>query len=233
MVLHSRGYKENSLLVELYTLNYGRISAVARVSKKSASRSRGVYQPFVLLKLSLRQGRGDLWQLNEAYIQRPAFTLEVPKVFCASYVNELIHYLVPAADSDPRLFAGYISTLEKLEQGSDDFVTLRNFESLFLDSLGYSIDFKGVDGDEIEPEGQYLFNPKSGFIRYFPEDGSYEESFCGRDILNIKNHLISAISTRKTLKNIHKTIINYLLDGKTLKSRDLYSQYLQVTNPTV
>ena len=35
VILHTRPYKEHSLLVELYTLNYGRVSAVARVSKKA------------------------------------------------------------------------------------------------------------------------------------------------------------------------------------------------------
>ena len=34
VILHTRPYKENSLLVELYTLNYGRISAVTKLSKR-------------------------------------------------------------------------------------------------------------------------------------------------------------------------------------------------------
>ncbi len=41
-ILHTRPYKEHSLLVELFTLNYGRLSAVARLSNKVASRSSGI-----------------------------------------------------------------------------------------------------------------------------------------------------------------------------------------------
>ena len=56
-ILHTRPYKEHSLLVELFTLNYGRLSAVARLSNKVASRSAGIYQPLIPLKMTLKQSR--------------------------------------------------------------------------------------------------------------------------------------------------------------------------------
>ena len=105
VILHTRPYKEHSLLVELYTLNYGRVSAVARVSKKSSSHSIGIYQPFILLKLSLRQGSSALWNLTDAYMQRVAFKIEPPRSFSATYLNELLYYLIKTHDSEPRLFA--------------------------------------------------------------------------------------------------------------------------------
>ena len=119
VILHTRPYKENSLLVELYTLNYGRISAVTKLSKKVASRSKGVYQPFILLKLSLRQGRGQLWQLKDAFLQRVAFNFEVPNVFIAQYLNELLYYLIKTQESDHKLFASYIETLDALDLKQD------------------------------------------------------------------------------------------------------------------
>ena len=111
-ILHTRSYKESSLLVELFTLNYGRVSAVARISKKISSRSRGIYQPFIPLKLDLVQGRGSLWTLNDARMQRHAYILDEQKLLCAMYVNELMVNLVKTHESAPKLFASYIKTME-------------------------------------------------------------------------------------------------------------------------
>lgn len=76
VILHTRPYQENSLLVELYTLNYGRISAVARISKKVSSRARGIYQPYALLKLSLSKGKSSLFLLRKPICKGRHFILK-------------------------------------------------------------------------------------------------------------------------------------------------------------
>lgn len=225
LVIHTRPYKENSLLLELYTLNYGRISAVARVSKSSASRSRGVYQPYILLKLRLRQSKSNLWQLSEAYMQRVAFQISVPTLFSATYLNELIYHLVKTHESDPKLFASYINTLERLESGNDEFMALRVFEKDLLESLGYAVNFETTAGRSIEASQNYFYNPKSGFM---VEDKNDTYTYSGQDLINIKNNNIDSRSTKLALKNLNKSIIDSLLDGKSLKSRELYAQYMMV-----
>jgi DNA repair protein RecO (recombination protein O) len=225
LVIHTRPYKENSLLLELYTLNYGRISAVARVSKSSASRSRGIYQPYILLKLHLRQSKSNLWQLSEAYMQRVAYQIGVPTLFSATYLNELIYHLVKTHESDPKLFASYINTLELLESGNDEFMALRVFERDLFESLGYAINFETVSGQSIESKSHYFYNPKSGFI---VEEKNDSYTYSGQDLINIKNNKIDCQSTKIALKNLNKSIINSLLEGKSLKSRELYAQYMMV-----
>ena len=225
LVIHSRPYRENSVLIELYTLNYGRVSAVARLARKSASRSRGVYQPFTLLKLSLRQGKSELWQLTEAFIQRPPFMFEVPAIFSATYLNELLYYLVRVNESDPELFAGYIRALESLERGGNEFITLREFEGVLLKSLGYAISYETSEGESLVEDRVYCYVPRCGFI---VDDGQSSVSYSGRALLKIKAGNLEDKDSRKALKSLNTSIIDSLLNGRVLKSRELYAQFLMV-----
>lgn len=224
-IIHSRPFKEKSLLLDLYTLNYGRISAVARVSKSSASRSIGVYQPFIPLKLYLRQGRSSLWHLSEAVIQRQSFNIVPPKIFSAIYLNELLYYLTIPQDPEPSLFAAYLDALERLEKGEDEFMILRFFEESLIESLGYAPDYQTITGESFKSDSFYIYLPKNGFI----ESNDVENLlFSGKDLICIKNRDFSERNTRIALKNLFKVIVDSLLNGKTLKSRALYSQFLMV-----
>ncbi|MBE6423971.1 DNA repair protein RecO [Succinivibrio dextrinosolvens] len=224
-IIHSRPFKEKSLLLDLYTLNYGRISAVARVSKTSASRSMGVYQPFVPLKLYLRQGKSSLWQLSEALIQRQSFNISTPKIFSAIYLNELLYYLTIPQDPDPHLFATYLDALGRLENGEDEFMILRNFEEILIESLGYAPNYETIAGENFKPDSFYIYLPKNGFIESEDMDNLL---FSGKDLISIKNRDYSERNTRIALKNLYKVIVDSLLNGKSLKSRALYSQFLMV-----
>ncbi len=224
-IIHSRPFKEKSLLLDLYTLNYGHIRAVARVSKSSASRSMGVYQPFLPLNLTLRQSKGSLWNLSEAFMQRQMFNLETPRVFSAIYLNELLYYLTIPQDPEPRLFASYLESLEKLECGEDEFMILRNFEEILIESLGFAPNFETVHGENLKNDSYYIYLPKTGFV----ESNDFDNFlFSGSDLVNIRNHELSAKNTRIALKNLNKIIVDSLLNGKSLKSRELYSQFLMV-----
>ena len=64
-VLHSRPYRETSLLVDLFTLEQGKISAVARGARRAGSRMRATLQPFQSLHMGW-QGRSELKNLSQA-----------------------------------------------------------------------------------------------------------------------------------------------------------------------
>ncbi|NLK84547.1 MAG: DNA repair protein RecO [Aeromonadales bacterium] len=226
VILHTRPYKENSLLVELYTLNYGRISAVARLSKKVASRSKGAYQPFLLLKMTLSQGRGQLWQLKDVFLQRAGFALEVPQIFIAQYLNELLFYLIKTRESDPQLFASYIKVLEALERKEESYLSsLREFELTLIEGLGYGLSFLDTNSFQIEDDGKYIFDPHNGFCR---ANISSKQVLDGRTIKLIEAREFASKEVLQALKMINKSVISTLLDGKQLKSRELYAQYLMV-----
>ena len=224
-ILHTRPYKEHSLLVELFTLNYGRLSAVARLSNKVASRSAGIYQPLIPLKMTLKQSRGSLWTLSDAFMQRGAYKIDVPTLFCAIYVNELIYNLVKTHESMPKLFAQYLRTLEDLEAGEDSSLTLRAFETALIENLGYGIDYSSSDQGDIQDDLCYHFDLNSGFLL---SSAVEEYSYSGHDLINIRHNDMSSKRNRDVLKKINKCVIDSLLEGRKLKSRELYAQFLMV-----
>ncbi|MGN0915815.1 MAG: DNA repair protein RecO [Succinivibrio sp.] len=224
LVIHSRPYLERNLLLELYTLNYGRISAVARLGKKKSNG--GMYLPYTPLRLSLHQGRSQLVNITSVYMQRPSFQIQIPRFFSACYINELMYLLVKTRESDPGLFAAYIKALEGLESGDAENLVLREFESALITSLGYGLSFCDSDGNELKESCLYFFVPATGFC----EDKSNTQiSYRGSDLLALKDHDYSNTNTLIILKDIHKQILNTLLDGRELKSRSLYRDFLSNT----
>ena len=54
-ILHSRSFRETSLIVEALTRDFGRVAMVARGAKSARSRWKNVLQPFRPLLLSWSQ----------------------------------------------------------------------------------------------------------------------------------------------------------------------------------
>ena len=67
-LLHQRPYRETSLLLEVFSLEYGRLGLVARGVRRSKAGLRALLQPFRPLLLSW-SGRGELMSLfiDEAF----------------------------------------------------------------------------------------------------------------------------------------------------------------------
>lgn len=224
LVIHSRPYQEHSLLLELFTLNLGRISAVVRLKSSKNSSNRGLFEPFTLLRLSLCQGRSTLFRVNSAMMQKVAYKIEIPYTFSAIYINELLFKLVRAQESDPKLFAQYIRSLEELEAKQSESLVLRKFESVLLESLGYQIDFKTQDQKKISEEKSYFFSTTQGFV----EDlSSTCHSYSGKSLIKIMNHEYDCEDSLKILKKIHAAVIKELLGDYELKSRKLYEEFIK------
>ncbi len=64
-VLHGKPYRDTSMLMEVFTLEHGRIGLVARGVRSAKSRLRGLLQPFRPLLISWH-GKGDLGTLISA-----------------------------------------------------------------------------------------------------------------------------------------------------------------------
>ena len=64
-ILHSRQYRESSLLLEAFSREQGRVGLVARGARAAKSRWKSMLQPFRPLLLSWSQ-RGDLGTLTGA-----------------------------------------------------------------------------------------------------------------------------------------------------------------------
>ena len=162
-VLHSRPWRETSLIVEAFTREHGRIGIVARGVRRARSQYRGLLLPFRLLLLSW-SGRGELPTLTGADGEGAFRTLRGRSLFSGFYVNELLLKLVPRNDAHPELFDDYRQAIDDLDgEGAID-TTLRSFEKRLLDALGYGPTFdRTADGGEpVHPDRCYRYVPDRG-----------------------------------------------------------------------
>ena len=87
-VLHTRAFKETSLLVDLFTKNLGRINVVANGARKPKSPLRSVLTPASLFAVSF-SGKTELKNLNACELLNH-YSLSMPVSFNSIvYVNEL------------------------------------------------------------------------------------------------------------------------------------------------
>ncbi len=232
-VLHRQAYGDSGFLVELFTAQTGRLTAVARGARRKARGGAviGLLQPFAPLLVSW-SGRGELKTLKRVEVAAAALSLQGRAMFSALYVNELLTRLLPRFDPTPELFSQYGQVLQQLTEGLEAPV-LRDFELALLAELGYAQVF-AVDGhgDAIEPEGHYRYIPGEGFFRHTNalSQPIPPELFSGALLLEVDQALSqkAALSSagHQVLKMINRQALDHLLGGKPLQSRELMRAFL-------
>ena len=102
-VLHTRAFKETSLLVDLFTKNLGRINVVANGARKPKSPLRSVLTPASLFAVSF-SGKTELKNLNACELLNH-YSLSMPVSFNSIvYVNELLIKATEKEDPHKEIF---------------------------------------------------------------------------------------------------------------------------------
>src|SRR6056297_1190597 len=162
-VLHTRSFRESSLIAELLTPNHGRVGVVARGGRRGRRGGAGALQPFTLLQTEW-SGRGELRTLTQAESERH-FPLAGERLFAGLYLNELLLRLLHREEAQPEIFEKYLHTLDALMAGDDLEPVLRRFELHLLADLGYGFALDhDVHGETIAPEVQYRFLADEGLL---------------------------------------------------------------------
>lgn len=219
-VLHTRIYRETSLLVDALTQDEGRVSLVVKGARRPKSPYAGLLQPFVPLSISYL-GRGDLKTLTQAEPQGQFITLTGEKLVSGLYLNELLVRLLIAHYPVPELFTQYGETVEGL--ASDSVVTprLRLFEKQLLSTLGHDLCLhQDSEQQPIESTALYLYDPDRGPIRVNPVPG-LGQTFSGQVFLNLGSGDLSDPALCLEAKKLIQPLISRLLGGKEIMARKL------------
>jgi DNA repair protein RecO (recombination protein O) len=221
-VLHLKPYRDTSAIVDLLTLDYGRISVVVRGVRKSKSPKRQLLNPFHGLLVSF-QGEGDLKLLTHFESHQRYFTLTGSYLYSGFYLNELLVRLLPEMDAHNNLFSLYESSIQSLHQQSDIEPILRCFEFRLLLELGYAISFAedAIYHQPIKQQAQYRCDLEQGFIEV-DTNVARETLIRGEDILLIEQSDYSQPTTRRAAKNLTRYLLKPLLGKRPLKSRELF-----------
>ena len=223
-VLHTRPYRDTSLLIDFFTPDYGRIGAVARGVRQRKGGKRSLLNPFCRLLVSL-QGRRDLKLMTAAEADGPACHLTGRQLYSGFYLNELLIRLLPEMDAHPHIFYAYQTCLTDLQAGHDLEPLLRKFEFGLLQELGYGINFTtdALSGEPLRADQDYYFDPDSGFYRVatgMPLPGAL---LCaGGAVLAIGDGDFSQAQTRVLAKQVSRVMLKPLLGSRPLKSRELF-----------
>ncbi len=219
-VLHTRPYRETSLLVEALSLQHGRISLVARGAKRGSAPSSRLLQPFAPLSIAWF-GNGELVTLTAVDACEPAHILIGKSAICGLYINELMVRLIPKWDPCAQLFAHYQNALTKLADGEAvQQVVLRKFELQLLRSLGYGLQLTTeiVTGHPVEADQYYIFDPALG-----------PKLSARHNIAGIKGASLLALSTEQLdnpailldLKRLMRAVFSHHLGPRQLVTREL------------
>lgn len=210
-VLHTRPYRETSLLVDLLTLEQGRVSLVARGARKPGSRLRATLQPFQSLQVGW-QGRGELKTLRTAEPVESLLMLQGRSLLCGLYLNELLQRLLRPMDPHPRLFVYYRYALNELRQGQDLEGALRTFERQLLEQLGF-----GLEMSALQPGQSYRLDPERGLV-----PGTGPETYLAEHLQAIAEDRYDDPAVRRSAKRLMRNRLTPLLGDRPLRSRELF-----------
>lgn len=223
-VLHTRPYRDSSLLVEIFSHDYGRVGLVARGVRSSKSRYASLLQPFTPLLISW-SGSGELPTLSGVEAAGMAPQIKGDVLLSGFYLNELLMRLLHRGDAHPHLFETYLTSLVLLAEQDDPEPVLRQFEHRLLQEIGYGLilDHDVMSGEQIEPETSYQYLPERGPVSASEEDDN-GILIQGRTLLAIAQDDYSQSEIRQEAKRLMRAALAVHLGDRPLKSRELFQQ---------
>ena len=163
-VLHTRPWRETSLIVDILSRHHGRLGLVARGARRAGAAVKARLIPFQPLTLSWF-GRGQLRTLHAAEWQGGGLMLRGHALMCGFYLNELLLRLLPEGDAHEALFDHYALALADLNSRPEMEPVLRRFELDLLSELGYAQSLGHLaEGGELDPEAYYGYEAGTGVI---------------------------------------------------------------------
>jgi DNA repair protein RecO (recombination protein O) len=221
-VLHTYPFKETSLVVELFTRDFGRVSAVAKGARRPRSAMRGMLQSFQPL-LGAWSGKLELKTLHSLEWYAGLLMLQGEALMCGFYLNELLLRLLPREDAHEALFDEYTQTLKLLSLAPDDSANiLRRFELLLLQSLGYAVPLTHNIRDEaVTAEAQYYYLPEVGPVS---SKHDYQENgvqLSGKTVLDMAQDDYADLQTQQQSKQLMRLLLAHYLGDKPLHTRQL------------
>jgi DNA repair protein RecO (recombination protein O) len=117
IVLRSIRYGEADRILHLYTPNHGRIAAIAKGARRARSRFGARLEPFLRVRLVLREGRGELYSVTgadtvaaHAGVRDHAATLDAAARAC-----DAVSRLFETDDPHPEVFTLLANELARLD----------------------------------------------------------------------------------------------------------------------
>jgi DNA repair protein RecO (recombination protein O) len=221
LILHSRAWRETSLLLECLTPDHGRVGLIARGVRKERSRlPRGLLQPLQFLSLSWL-GNGELFTLSHAEATALPLPIAGDRLYSSMYLNELVLRLCARGDPQPELFEHYCNCLYRLAGGEPEGWTLRRFERDLMIALGYGLvlDRDIDDGSELNADKEYGYLIESGPQQWRSNSGSLRVS--GAALLALHRDERPNPAQERELRLLLRALLKVQLNGGNLNAWEM------------
>lgn len=210
IMLHSRKYRETSLICELFTKKIGRVSVIAKGARSKKNKFQNITSPNVLANINF-SGRSELRTLT-AWEELSYFQILGKNLRVLLYLNELIYKLLERENKQEKIFNGVINLYKTLaaSDAKNIELSLREFEYFLICELGYGFDiFYDDKGSKLEKEKTYFFHPSLGFT--LNSSNNFLKA-SGIDIINFSKGKIVTNSARSIIKKIMQLAISNIAE---------------------
>ncbi len=220
-ILHHRPLRESSLLLEVFTHDFGIVSILARGVRKEKSKTVGLLLPFSLLRLSYLD-KNELKVLThvETVVNYP---LQKMSLYCGFYANELLQKFLHRHDPHPQLFSHYQACLRNLLSGEAIEQSLRYFELGMLEEAGYAVQL------HIEHSGNTVVKNRRRY-HFMPGSGMIEDSggcVSGETLLALAAKAPLPGVALVEAKQLLRGMLDEHLQGRPLKSREVLAKMIK------
>lgn len=218
-VLHTYPFRETSLIVDVFSRDFGRVALLARGARRPRSALRGLLLGFQPLELGWA-GSGEVLTLMKAEWVGGLPLLTDRALFVGYYLNELLINLLPREDAHQNLYDAYVQMLHALSSGVRES-DLRCFEKVLLQELGYGLSLThDHHGDPIAMDRNYRYEIETG-AQLIAEDEADGFSVRGKTLLDIEQGDFSDPISASQAKQLMRNLMHHYLDGKTLETRKI------------
>jgi len=166
LVIRHREFGEADRILTLYSLEKGKIQAIAKGVRKLKSRKAGHLEPFTQVSLQLAMGR-NLEIITQAESMRNFDNIRenLKLTAQAAYVLELLDRFTYEEGENRALYNLVLETLSRLDAGISPGLVVHYYEVHLMDILGFKPQLQEcvVCGAAIQPEDQY-FSAKLGGV---------------------------------------------------------------------
>lgn len=223
-ILHSRPYRDSSQILDILTAEYGRITLVAKGSRRRqrGGSSAAVLQPFIPLLISF-SGRSEMKTLTASEVAGSPRTPGGARLFSGLYLNELLVRLLHRHDPHPTLFLAYGDAISALKNDSAVDEVLRQFEFTLLQELGFGFELSvdGGSGEAISAERWYRYDDEYGLVWEGAAAASGRPIYPGNDLLVMAGGEFGE-PVKGTAKRLLRQALAGHLGDAPLKSRELF-----------
>lgn len=228
-VLHTRPWKETSLVLELLTRHHGRVAGVAKGARRPHSPLRPLLLPFqpVLVTWS---GKSELRLIQAVEWRGGMGQLGGVALMCGFYLNELLLAALAREDPHEGLFDAYARALERLAATTVHSHVLRVFERALLAELGYGLQLahEADSGRSLLPDARYRYLPDQGPSRLAAHEADDGACVLGKTLLDMARDDYSDPVTAAESKRLMRRLLGTYLGQHELHTRQLLKDLQQI-----